>query len=89
MLDVDARNSAHNLHSRTNSLTNTYIRASERSSNSSKMEEYGNAKVTMSKFSEDSEQTELNLNLLFLKQNFDKSVSKFSPTEGKDGYTRQ
>ena len=41
------------IRSKANSLTNTYIRASERSSNSSKLEEYGNGRV----ITEESEQS--------------------------------
>ena len=78
------------IRSKANSLTNTYIRASERSSNSSKLEEYGNGRV----ITEESEQSvdQCKANLYLLKQNLNRKVKKVSPVvkEGKDGgHSRQ
>ena len=70
--------------SKANTLTNTYIRTSERSSNSSKLEEYGNGRV----ITEESEQSvdQCKANLYLLKQNLNRKVKKVSPmVKGKEG----
>ena len=79
-----------NARNKANSLTNTYVRASERSSNSSKLEEYGNGRV-ITEESEQSATDQCRANLYLLKQNLNRKVKKVSPVvKGKDfGPSRQ